>query len=267
MIENATVEENSPTDNMSTTETSQGIPQENPDWLSDAQMEMVFFIERFHAMQGEVPDDEIMHKRFKLGDGELTNFKLHPLVAKSMSFRGIVYPPLREHFTDRQMAAVAMMTNYTDRRSDEKKLRDVGITAREWATWLLDDKFQEYLTSRSERMLAGAQHEAHLGLIKGMRNGNVASVKLYNEMTGRYNPEADNQVNIRMLLHSFIEILQRHISDPVMLHRIASELTQAASREQLGMAPTQHTPIHETDAASGRSAPRNTKMIAMKGEV
>lgn len=229
------------------------------DWLNDVQMEMVFFIERFHAMQGEVPPDDTITKRFNLQGDTLTKFKAHPLVEKSFKFRGISYPPLSEGFNDRQMAAIAAMTNYTDRRSDEKKLRDVGITAREWATWLLDDKFQMYLSQRSEKMLAGAQHEAHLGLIKGMRNGNVASVKLYNEMTGRYNPDADNQVNVKMLLHSFIEILQRHIKDPIMLHGIASELMNAASRESLGVGG------FAAPVDSGRSAP--VKVIAMKGEI
>jgi hypothetical protein len=262
MIEDATNVENSHPDAMSTTETTTEDDTYSDEWLSDAQMEMVFFIERYHAMQGEVPDDEVLSKRFNLVIGELGRFKKHPLVEKSMKFRGINYPPAEYFFTDRQMHAIATMTNYTDRRSDEKKLRDAGITAREWATWLLDERFQRYLTSRSERMLAGAQHEAHLGLIKGMRNGNVASVKLFNEMTGRYNPEADNQVNIKMLLHRFIEILQRHIKDPVVLHGIASELAQAASREQLGMAQIQD-PI--AGPPPGRSAP--VRVIAVKGEI
>lgn len=228
----------------------------SPDWLTDSQMEMVFFIERFHAMQGETPTDEIMHKRFVLQVGELEEFKTHPLVAKSMAFRGITYPALADLLNERQMAAVAVMTNFVDKRSDEKKLRDIGITTREWATWMLDDNFQKYLSQRSERMLQGAQHEAHLGLIKGMRNGNVASVKLYNEMTGRYNPEADNQVNVKLLLHSFIEVLQRHIKDPIQLHGIAGELMQIASGNAFGALP-------------GRSAPASApqKVIVMKGEV
>lgn len=230
------------------------------DWLTDEQMEMVFFIERFHAMQGEVPTDSIMHQRFAFEEDQLDAFKSHPLVAKSMAFRGITYPPLTDFLNERQMAAVATMTNFVDKRSDEKKLRDIGITTREWATWMLDENFQRYLTSRSERMLVGAQHEAHLGLIKGMRNGNVASVKLYNEMTGRYNPEADNQVNVKMLLHSFIEVLQRHIKDPIQLHGIATELATLASGNIMGMG---------MGPLSGRSAPQGipSKVIVMKGEV
>jgi hypothetical protein len=235
------------------------VPEDGPidnRYLSDQFMEMVFFIERFHATQGNAPTDEIMHKRFEIEQKDLEDFKVNPLVQKSLKYRGIVYPNPSDMLTDKQMAAIAAMLNYTDRRSDEKKLRDIGITTREWHTWLLDDNFAAYLSDRSERLLTASQHEAHLGLIKGMRSGNVAHVKLFNEMTGRYNPEAENNFNIKILLGTFIEILQRNISDPVVLHRIALEMNNAAARQTMGGA----------EGPSGRFAPTQ-KQIAMKGEV
>lgn len=226
-------------------------------YLTDLEMDMVFFIERYHATCGDAPNDEIMHRRFDIDQAGLEEFKINPLARKSFEVRGIVYPPREDSLTDKQMAAVAVMLNYTDRRSDEKKLRDIGITTREWSSWLLDNNFSAYLTERSERVLSASQHEAHLGLIKGMRAGNVAHVKLFNEMTGRYNPEAENNLNIKLLLGTFIEILQRHVSDPIILNRIAVEMTNAATRDQIGM---------NNAGPSGRFAPTQ-KQIAMKGEV
>lgn len=201
----------------------------DPEFLTDRQMDIVFFIERYHALQGEVPSSDVIHRRFELFDGELTAFQKHPLVVKSMKYRGITFPAAEDVLSAEQMTAIATMLDYTDRRSDEKKLRDVGITTRQWTTWMLDDTFSEYLRDRSERMLINSQHEAHKGLLKGVRNGNVASVKYMNELTGRYNPEADNAVNIRALLQTMIEILQRYIKDPITLHGIATEMMNAAS--------------------------------------
>src|SRR5690349_8517787 len=198
-------------------------------FLNDRQMEMVFFIERHHALNGEAPSKEQMHERFELFDGEYDTFAKHPLVKKSMKYRGISFPAAKDVLTAAQMTAIAAMLDYTDRRSDEKKLRDVGITTRQWTTWMLDDTFADYLRDRSERMIIGAQHEAHKGLIKGVRNGNVASVKYYNELTGRYNPEADNNVNVRALLMTMIEILQKYIADPIVLHGIATEMMNAGT--------------------------------------
>lgn len=237
------------------------VPASGPidnSFLSDKFMDMVFFIERFHATNGEAPTDEVMHRRFETTQADLEEFKIHPLVQKSFKHRGIVYPRYEDKLTDRQMAAVAAMLNYTDKRTDEKKLRDIGISTREWHGWLLDDDFAGYVTSRSEKLLANSQHEAHLGLIKGIRTGNIAHVKLYNEMTGRYNPEQENNFNVRLLLGRFVEILQKHIQDPALLNVIALEITNAAAREQMGN-PTMSGP-------SGRFAPQQ-KMITMKGDV
>lgn len=230
-------------------------------YLTHEYLEMIHFIERYHATQGEAPTDEMMHRRFKVEQSTLEDFKFHPLVQKSFKYRGITYPSMKDILNDRQLMAIATMTNYIDRRSDEKKLRDLGISSREWATWLLDDEFQKYLYERSERMFVGAQHEAHLGLIKGVRNGNVASVKLYNEMTGRHNPEADNNLNVRLLLHGIIEILQKHVKDPVMLHSIAGEMMNFAARQSID---------NTSPGASGRFAPPVVavqKEIALKGEL
>lgn len=229
----------------------------NDTFLTDQQIEMVFFIERYHATYGSAPNDDTMMRRFDVDQAGLEEFKINPLVVKSFSYRGIVYPALEDRLTDKQMAAVAVMLNYTDRRSDEKKLRDIGITTREWSSWLLDNDFAEYLRTRSERVLAASQHEAHLGLIKGMRAGNVAHVKLFNEMTGRYNPEAENNLNIKLLLGTFIEILQKHVTDPVILNRIAVEMTNAATRDQIGGLNA---------GPSGRFAPTQ-KQIEMRGEL
>lgn len=235
------------------------FPAEGPNansFLSDQFMEMVFFIERFHGTYGNAPSDDVLHRRFDVGSAELEEFKIHPLVQKSFAYRGIVYPSRQDRLTDKQMAAIGVMLNYVDRRSDEKKLRDIGITTREWTTWLLDENFAAYLNEKSERVLNASQHEAHLGLIKGLRAGNVAHVKLFNEMTGRYNPEAENNLNIKLLLGTFIEILQKHVSDPIVLNRIAVEMTNAATRDQIG---------GMNSGPSGRFAPKQ-KQIAMRSD-
>lgn len=229
------------------------------EFLSEAFIDMVHYVERYHATNGETPNDEQMRKRFNVGEAMLEEFKVSELVQQSLKVRGINYPAPKDFLNDRQLAGIATMTNYVDRRSDEKKLRDIGITPREWATWLLDDNFAEYLQQRSERMFQNAQHEAHFGLIKGMRNGNVASVKLYNEMSGRHNPDADHQLNIRVLLGGIIEILQLEIQDPIVLHRIATKMMNLAARES-----------QATGAFSGRSAPPviiEQKQIEMSGEL
>lgn len=200
--------------------------------LTDVELDVIFFIERFAATNGRAPRRGEIDQRFTgLDDDFFDAFENNPLVQKSFKTRGIVYPPMQDKLTDEQMHAIAAMLDPYDRRSDEKKLRDLGVTTRQWATWLLDDQFAQYVADRSEVLLRNSLFEAHKGTIKGARNGNVASIKTLYEITGRYRPNEEQQIDVRRILHTFIEIIQKHIKNPVMLHAIAMDLSQVASAE------------------------------------
>lgn len=205
-------------------------------FLTDVELDLVWFIERTHSSNGVAPTDSQITARFDISAEELAKFKANPLVIRSMEARGVPYPNPADKFSQRQMAAAAAMLAYTDRRSDEKKLRDIGVTPREWAGWLQDEHFANYLRDRSERMATNSLHEAHLGLIKGMRNGNPGSIKLFLEMQGRYNPDQENAINVRLVLHKFIEVIQRYVNDPLVLHNIARDLSSIATDQSFGQA-------------------------------
>ena len=199
--------------------------------LTDVELDLIFFIERFHASTGNAPTDAQLNQRFNLTPKLLADFKANELVLKSFKARGIIYPAPGDKFTPEQMHAAATMLDMVDRRSDEKKLRDLGITTRQWSQWLLDDEFAKYLSDRSEKLLANSLPEAHKGLLKGVRNGNIAAVKTMYEVTGRYRPNEEEQIDVRRVLHTFIEVIQKYVKDPVLLHQIAMDLSQIASAE------------------------------------
>jgi hypothetical protein len=67
--------------------------------------------------------------------------------------------------------------------------------------------------------------------MKGVRNGNVASVKTMYEITGRFRPNEEAQIDIRRVLHTFIEVIQKYVKDPIVLHAIATDLSDYASAE------------------------------------
>lgn len=202
--------------------------------LTEIELDLVFFVERFHAQNGVAPTDDQINMRFTGITAEmLGSFKANPLVKKSFVARGIMYPPAVDVFTAKQMHAAGVMMDLLDRRSDEKKLREVGVTTRQWATWLQNDQFAGYLKERSEKLLENSVHEAHKGLLKGVRQGNLASVKQYYEITGRYRPNEEVQIDIRRVLHTFIEVIQRYVKDPILLHNISVDLANMASAESL----------------------------------
>lgn len=210
------------------------------DYLENWQLDVINYIESTHSVTGAVPSDDAIikyiHKYYiALGPLELNNLKANPLFKASMDVRGIVVnldsdKQLRDvtKLTARQMAAASTMMNLTDRRSNEKKLRDIGVSTEEWSNWLQNKQFAEYLRERSEVMIDNSLHEAHIGLMRGVTQGNTASIKLYYELTGRYNPNEENNVNIRLVIGRVLEAIQKHIRDPEVLNALAVEMSQIA---------------------------------------
>lgn len=213
---------------------------EEQEYLSNLGIGVVNYIEKHHSVTGAVPSDDaivgyITKNFMALGQLELTNLKSNQLFRNSMEVRGILlnYDPdkqLRDviELTPRQMAAASVMMNMTDRRSDEKKLRDLGISTEEWSNWMQNAAFSEYLRERAEVLVNNSIHTAHMGLLRGVNQGNTASIKLYYELTGRYDPNKEENVNIRMVIGRVLEAIQKHIRDPATLNALAIEMSQIA---------------------------------------
>lgn len=209
-------------------------------YLDEWQRDAIYFIERHHSTAGSIPRDSDIIEYLKFTKGHPVNslsidsLKENPLFKASMESRGIVcnYGEGElwkvTQLSQRQMTAASLMLNLKDRRSDEKKLRDIGVSTEEWTNWMQNASFVEYLRERSELMVANSVHEAHMGLMRGVTQGNTASLKLYYEMTGRYNPNEENNVNIRLVIGQVLEAIQKHVRDPEILNRIAVEMSQIA---------------------------------------
>lgn len=221
-------------------------------WIIDA----ISFIERHHNVTGDIPaDNDIIEylkftKKYKQGlnSESLNLLKDNELFIKSMESRGLVVNTrageLRDvdELTSRQMAAASLMINLTDRRSDEKKLRDIGVSTEEFSTWMQNNLFTRYMQQRSEQLVANSVHEAHMGLMRGVKQGNTASIKLYYEMTGRYNPNEEANVNIRVLIGRVLEAIQVHVKDPATLNSLAVSLSQITI-EAGGSSPVAKNPF------------------------
>lgn len=207
--------------------------------LEEWEKEAVLFVERVHSKTGAVPSDDdiidyLRFLKFPVNSETILMLKENKLFQASMLIRGIPISTdpeeeLKEDknkLTARQMAAAAVMLNLTDRRSDEKKLRDLGISTEEYATWMQNNTFAQYMRERSEQLVNNSLHEAHMGLLRGIRQGNTKSIQLYYAMTGRYNPDEEHQVNIRLLIGQVLEAIQKHVKNPETLNKLALELSQ-----------------------------------------
>lgn len=219
----------------------------NREYLESWERDVVSFIERYHAVSGVAPEDnEIIEyvnsfseaNNTDISQDDLDALKGDFLFKESMRVRGIILDTsnLAKNLTPKQMAAVASMLNLIDKRSDEKKLRDLGITAEEWGTWMQNDKFAAYVTGRAEKLIANSTHEAHMGLMKAIRGGNTKAIELHYKLTGRFDPDKDAELNVRVILGRVLEVIQRHVKDPNTLNALGADLMQ------VGIESSAHVP-------------------------
>lgn len=126
--------------------------------------------------------------------------------------------------TEEQLTVANVLLDLTDQRSRAKKLSELGISTAKYQAWLKDSAFQSYLRARAEGALDDNQHEAHLALIDRVVSGDVNAIKYFNELTGRYVQSKDSNLDVMSVLMRVVEIVQKHVKDPVALAAIGNEL-------------------------------------------
>lgn len=122
--------------------------------------------------------------------------------------------------TPQQLIVANIMLDLVDTRSEKKKLQDLGVSTLKYQMWLKDPVFNQYLVDRAESMMGESQHQALLALQDKVRMGDLPSIKLYLEMTGRFvqqttavagtTPMAD----FKVMLTRLIEIISDEVHDP-----------------------------------------------------
>lgn len=131
--------------------------------------------------------------------------------------------------TEEQLVTANAMLDLRDNRSQAKKLREFGVSTAKWEGWLRDPAFQSYLRSRAESLLGDNLHESHLALIDRVRSGDINAIKYFNEITGRYAPNASDRADANAIIMMVLEVLQRKLSNqPDVLKDVSADLLAIA---------------------------------------
>lgn len=201
--------------------------------ISELELELVEFIEAFHTKYGVYPIRDsieivLLRAEWSFTDAELDEALESNLLIKSLAARGIIHPSTEKnsttYLTKEQQAVIAALNNSRDTRSDVKKLNDLGVSARQFSGWMHNKRFTEHMRDSAENMLANSIADGHNALIRGVRKGDTNAIKLFFELTGRYNPAYENQVNLQEFMMNVIEAIQKHVHDPQILQALAAEL-------------------------------------------
>lgn len=145
-------------------------------------------------------------------------------VNKALEDRGITLADVTQLLPE-QLAVANALLDFSDTRPHKTKLKELNVTHARYQGWLKQDRFQRYMRQRAEALLSNeTMHEAHTSLLRNVQRGDLNSIKLYYEMTGRWSSKTVGDLNVEFILIKVVEAVQKHVKDPVVIQQIAAEL-------------------------------------------
>lgn len=133
--------------------------------------------------------------------------------------------------TTRQMLALSIMTNPTDKRNPAAKLKTVGVSYAEYRAWQRDPAFKARLEGIVSNMVKDHIADMEVALTNKAINGDLGAIKFVYEMTGKYDPASKEVIQLRALVTALLEILSKHLStQPELMIAVATDIQQLMPR-------------------------------------
>jgi hypothetical protein len=106
-----------------------------------------------------------------------------------------------------------------------RKLKELGLSTAIYNQWLKNPHFFNALEKEMKRRFNGdlqIDSERSLGsLIANDRD--LGAIKYFHEITGRYRPQSETQINLGMILGKLMEVLVRFV-EPARLPELANAI-------------------------------------------
>lgn len=178
------------------------------------------WVETFWHSNKRYPTDSELAQKFGLTTEQLTMLHGSKYYKQCLRSRGISLRP--DDLSPKQVAAITLITNFSDTRPSPVKMASIGVTEEELNGWYSNPEFKRELAARADDILENVFPEAQAQLARQIKKGNFPALKFYYEITGR--AQSPEVVNIKMAMNRLIEAVQKHISDPVVLQAIANDM-------------------------------------------
>lgn len=208
--------------------------------LTSEQWDIISYAEQYWRENGFFPGFPEIIAETGFTSSEVEDILFDPLTKKHLEIRGIdwnIDRPKSEssaserrsgrtkRLSDIQIAVVSTILNPADKRSVSAKLESLGVPAGTYAGWKKSKPFMDYMTSQGEALFGEYMPDMHQALLKTATSGDVRAIKFAYEVSGRYRPnQGDDLVNVKMLIIQLIEVIQRHVTDPLTLQKIAQDI-------------------------------------------
>lgn len=190
------------------------------------------WVETFWHSKKRYPTDAELVEKFGLTLFQLERLHASKYYENCLKARGISRQ--QSDLTELQVAAISLITNFSDTRSPEVKMASIGVTPEELNGWYSNSIFQRELAARADSVLDNIFPEAQAQLARQIKKGSFPALKFYYEITGR--AQSPEIVNIKLAMQRLIEAVQKHVKDPEIIAAIGMEmqgLTQASTATEV----------------------------------
>jgi Ni,Fe-hydrogenase III component G len=195
--------------------------------LTDEQLAFVSYIDQVYWSETphRIPTDEKIAETLKFTSQKVKACWKVEAVRQSLGVRGVNFNQEADEaiLTPQQILTANVLLNTLDKSSIRQKLEGIGVTTTQYQGWLNDKTFKAYLKNRAEVIFAGAEPNALLGIVKAVEGGDLKAIQFFMEVTGRYNPRLQIEVNVDTIINRVVDVVSRYVSAEVM-ERIAMDL-------------------------------------------
>lgn len=186
-------------------------------------------IDLVYRRTGAVPSiDQLLEEWGGFSEKAVKAAYAAPELAKALEIRGIRLSP-KAGLSQEQLYALAILQDFTDRRSTKAKLEQVGISLSKYRAWMRDPSFARAMSEQAEQNLGDATQMALNKLVANAESGDQRAIEKILEITGRYNPQQQEIQNARTVVLTMMEVIQEELGDDKeklrkILDRVSSKM-------------------------------------------
>jgi hypothetical protein len=138
------------------------------------------------------------------------------------------------NLTLRQETLLQAYMNPLNMKPMQTIARQLKITVTELDGWMREKHFAEAMSSKSEDNLRKYLPLADQALGQLVQSGDMKAITFLNQLTGRFDPNARQNLDVATFLLAIQEIIQKHVRDPITRRNMARELMALAQGQNSG---------------------------------
>ena len=181
----------------------------------------------FYNTYGDIPTVADLERRTPYTREVVVDHTDNPSFWQAMESRGIPWKRA-SHMTSRQMLLLTILTNPADRRDLEKKLKAAKVSYNEFRSWMQQPLFKATLDDFAARMLKDNMAAVDTALMSQALKGNLPAIQYYHQITGRFDPTRQSNMEVSSVLNRVVEIIAMHVKDPDALGKIGDSIQTLA---------------------------------------